>query len=120
MTETMAVEAIRGMGMNTMPVAEVRPVADPEAVARFDAAMQADPIPFADGIRSVWQSAQDNHQGILHRIKALGELRGERAPSAAEMSELQYEVANLSFQQEVVAKVADKASQAIQTLIKNQ
>jgi type III secretion system YscI/HrpB-like protein len=29
-------------------------------------------------------------------------------------------VANLSFQQEVVAKVADKASQAVQTLIKNQ
>ena len=70
--------------------------------------------------RTVWQSAQDNPQGILHRIKALGELRGTHAPSAVEMSELQYEVANLSFQQEVVAKVADKASQAIQTLIKNQ
>ena len=40
--------------------------------------------------------------------------------SIAEMSELQYEVANLSFQQEVVAKVADKASNAIQTLVKNQ
>ena len=120
MTEMISVEAIRGMGMNTMPVAEVGQVADPEAVSRFQDAMEAEPVPFADGIRSVWQSAQDNHQGILHRIRALGELRGTRAPSAAEMSELQYEVANLSFQQEVVAKVADKASQAIQTLIKNQ
>ena len=120
MTEVMTVEAIRGMGMNTMPVTEVAQVADPEAVSRFHDAMEADPVPFADGVRSVWQSAQDNHQGILHRIKALGELRGTHAPSALEMSELQYEVANLSFQQEVVAKVADKASQAIQTLIKNQ
>ena len=41
-------------------------------------------------------------------------------PSAGEMVELQYEVMNLAFQQEVVTKVADKASTAIQTLVKNQ
>ena len=41
-------------------------------------------------------------------------------PSSRELVELQYEVMNLSFQQEVVTKVADKASTAIQTLIKNQ
>ena len=120
MTEVMAVEAIRGMGMNTMQMDDVAQVANPEAVERFQDAMEADPIPFADGLSSVWHVAQDNHQEMLHRIKALSELRGERALSVAEMSELQYEVANLSFQQEVVAKVADKASQAIQTLIKNQ
>ena len=40
--------------------------------------------------------------------------------SGPEMIELQYEVANLAFQQEVVTKVADKSSNAIQTLIKNQ
>ena len=39
---------------------------------------------------------------------------------AVELTELQYEVHNLAFQQEVVAKVADKSSNAIQTLIKNQ
>jgi hypothetical protein len=42
------------------------------------------------------------------------------ALSGPEMIELQYEVANLAFQQEVVTKVADKSSNAIQTLIKNQ
>lgn len=121
MTETMAVEAIRGMSAGmTLPTEQVTPVADPEAVSRFQDVMQADPVPFADGIRSVWHMAQDNHQAMLHRIKALSELRGERALSVAEMSELQYEVANLSFQQEVVAKVADKSSNAIQTLVKNQ
>ena len=120
MMETIAVEAIRGMGMNTMPVTEVAQAADPDAVARFQDVMAADPVPFADGIRSVWQTAQENHQGILHRIRALSAMRGEHSLSIAEMSELQYEVANLSFQQEVVAKVADKSSQAIQTLVKNQ
>ena len=40
--------------------------------------------------------------------------------AAAELTELQYEVHNLAFQQEVVAKVADKSSNAIQTLVKNQ
>lgn len=121
MTETMAVEAIRGLSAGaTLPAEQVAQVADPEAVSRFQDAMEADPIPFADGLSSVWHVAQDNHQEMLHRIKALSEMRGERALSIAEMSELQYEVANLSFQQEVVAKVADKSSQAIQTLIKNQ
>ena len=105
---------------NAFPTTEVTQVADPEAVARFQGAMQADPIPFADRVGAVWHTAQDNYQGILHRIRALSALRGTHPPSAAEMSELQYEVANLAFQQEVVAKVADKTSQAIQTLIKNQ
>jgi hypothetical protein len=62
----------------------------------------------------------DNHQGIVHRIKALTELSGRHSLSAVELTELQYEVHNLAFQQEVVAKVADKSSNAIQTLIKNQ
>ena len=47
----------------------------------------------------------------------MGSLHG---PASGELLELQYEVMNLSFQQEVVTKVADKSSSAIQTLIKNQ
>ena len=117
----MAVEAIKGLSAGAaLPTDRVPQVADPDAVAKFQDAMAADPVPFADGIRSVWHTAQDNHQGILHRIKALSAMRGDHALTIAEMSELQYEVANLRFQQEVVAKVADKSSQAIQTLVKNQ
>jgi type III secretion system YscI/HrpB-like protein len=41
-------------------------------------------------------------------------------PSSGNLVELQYEVMNLSFQQEVVTKVADKSANAIQTLVKNQ
>ena len=59
-------------------------------------------------------------QGILHRIRALCDLKETHSPSAGNLIELQYEVMNLAFQQEVVTKVADKSSNAIQTLIKNQ
>ena len=97
-------------------------VADPEAVARFSAAMAPsgpDPVPLAQSIAETWTAAHDNNQGILHRMRALAALDGAHGPSLAELTQLQYEVANLSFQQEVVTGVAKKASTAIETLVKN-
>jgi type III secretion system YscI/HrpB-like protein len=127
MTEAMIIEAISSAGIRgvdpMMGAQAVQASPDPAAVAEFQAAMLPEPvaeIPFADSAARSWAMAHDNNQGIIHRIRALSELSAERALSAPELYELQYEVANLSFQQEVVAKVADKASQAIQTLIKNQ
>lgn len=125
MTENAIIEAVRAVSAQsqmqqidtTQPSAAV---ADPSAVQRFQAAMAVDQVPFASEVSSVWRSAQENHQGMLHRIKALSELSAQHALSSIELVELQYEVANLSFQQEVVSKVADKSSNAIQTLIKNQ
>ena len=136
MTESMIVEAVRAaqsaaatdpamVGTVGAPTA----VADPAAVERFQAAMgvggpagvqAADPIPFASEASAAWRSAQVNNQGILHRIRALSQLEKLHGPAVGDMVELQYEVINLAFQQEVVAKVADKSSNAIQTLIKNQ
>ena len=126
MTESMIVEAVRAAGGS--PLAAVDPaaigstssVADPAAVSRFNAAMEVTPIPFASEASAAWSSAQANNQGILHRIRALTELNKMHGPSARDLVELQYEVMNLSFQQEVVTKVADKSSNAIQTLVKNQ
>ena len=131
MTESMVVEAVRSVGGSQYPeaaeyAAGVSRVADPSAVSRFQAAMgvdgphAVDPVPFASQASAAWRSAQENNQGILHRIRALSELGRMHGPSAGDMIELQYEVMNLSFQQEVVTKVADKASNAIQTLVKNQ
>lgn len=126
MTEQMIVEAVKMARPAPQLVGAAvssAPVADPDAVARFTRAMapeRADAVPFADRVAASWRSAQDNRQGIVHRIQALSELSGRHALSAAELTELQYEVHNLAFQQEVVAKVADKASTAIQTLVKNQ
>jgi len=132
MTESMIVEAVRAAG-GAQPVTpvndqtlQVEKVADPAAVERFQAAMgvqdvaDADPIPFASEVSAAWRSAQVNNQGILHRIRALAQLDRMHGPASGELVELQYEVANLAFQQEVVTKVADKTSNAIQTLVKNQ
>ena len=132
MTESMIVEAVRAAGGPQMTAADTgavnasAPVADPSAVSRFEAAMgvqgtmEVDPVPFASEVSAAWRSAQVNNQGILHRIRALSQLGRMHGPSSGELVELQYEVANLAFQQEVVTKVADKTSNAIQTLIKNQ
>ena len=133
MNEAMIVEAIRAAqpsaaqadSLVTRSSSPVTGVADPSAVSRFQAAMgidgtqEADPIPFASEATAAWRSAQVNNQGILHRIRALSQMSAASL-SAPEMIELQYEVANLAFQQEIVTKVADKSSNAIQTLIKNQ
>ena len=134
MTEQMIIEAVRAAGgPQSAQAAETagaaQPVADPAAVSRFEAAMAAggpqeasavDPIPFASQATAVWRSAQANNQGLLHRIRALCDLKKTHSPSMGNLVELQYEVMNLAFQQEIVTKVADKSSNAIQTLIKNQ
>ena len=132
--ETLAVEAVRASQSATaaqtagQAAATAGPSAPPNAsaVSKFQAAMAADApqgvseIPFASQLSAAWRSAQANNQGMLHRIRALSELQGKHSLSAAELVELQYEVMNLSFQQEVVTKIADKSSTAVQTLIKNQ
>ena len=132
MTETMIVEAVRAAGGPQAvaavddQAAQVGKTADPAAVERFQAAMgvqdaaEVDPVPFASEVSAAWRSAQANNQGILHRIRALSQLDRMHGPASGELIELQYEVMNLSFQQEVVAKVADKTSSAVQTLVKNQ
>ena len=132
MTESMIVEAVRAAGgpsaldQQGAGVGSAQPVADPSAVSRFQAVMGTqgtqgvDPVPFANEVAASWRSAHLNNQGILHRIRALSQLGRMHGPSSAELVELQYEVMNLSFQQEVVAKVADKTSNAVQTLVKNQ
>ena len=124
MTEAMTIEAVKAAGgpqlqdpANLQP-SNLQP--STTAVNRFEAAMAADPIPFASEAAAAWRSAQANNQGILHRIRALSDLKETHSPSMGNLVELQYEVMNLAFQQEVVTKVADKSSNAIQTLVKNQ
>lgn len=125
MTEAMIVEAVRSAGggkVGLMAQQGVQANVDPAAVERFQAAMTPpapSDIPFASQVAATWKTAESNYQGILHRIKALTELRRMHGPSAVELSELQYEVANLTFQQEVVTNIAKKASDAVSTLVKN-
>ena len=128
MLEAAAIEAVRA-AQAPQSVAYLNELlsankaADVDAVKAFQAAMGAggpDPIPFAQQISTTWRVAQDMNQGIMHRIHALTEAkRLGNSPSVLQMTELQYEVANLSFQQEVVTNVAKKASTAVEMLVKN-
>ena len=128
MLEAAAIEAVRA-AQAPQSVAYLNELlsankaADVDAVKAFQAAMGAggpDPIPFAQQISTTWRVAQDMNQGIMHRIHALTQAKQlGNSPSVLQMTELQYEVANLSFQQEVVTNVAKKASTAIETLVKN-
>lgn len=124
MTEAMIVEAVRAAGSATQvqSLQAVQQVADPTAVARFEAAMAPQApteIPFASQVAATFNTAQGNYQEILHRIHALSAMSATHALSSAEMFELQYEVANLAFQQDVVTNIAKKASDAVSTLVKN-
>ena len=124
MTEAMIVEAVRAAGAVSgaqAPLA-VQNVADPDAVAKFQAAMAPQgptEIPFASQVAETFHAAQNNYQEMLHRVHALTSMSRSHNLSSAEMSELQYEVANLAFQQEIVTNVAKKASDAVSTLVKN-
>jgi len=138
MTETMAIEAVRaanaanGTAGAANGMQSAAAVADPAAVERFQAAMgaegvqgayavrDADPVPFLSDVSASWRSAHEDNQDMLHRIRALARMGTTYSGSAPELIELQYEIMNLTFQQEIVGKVADKSSNAIQTLVKNQ
>ncbi len=136
--ETIPIEAIRQC-MNIAPAdmlqgtAQAAPTADPAAVARFQELM-AEPvavdrvdgadaprmqIPFAERLEASWKAQQQQYQDHLHAIDdvlsrtKMGEL------TQADLMRLQYEMQSLSFQQNVVSKVIEGASSAIQTLIKN-
>lgn len=124
MTEAMIVEAVRAAGsaQALQQAQAVQQVADPSAVARFEAAMAPQApteIPFAGQVAATFNTAQGNYQEMLHRIHALSAMSRTHALSSAEMFELQYEVANLAFQQDVVTNIAKKASDAVSTLVKN-
>jgi len=125
MTEAMIVEAVRSAGGSNGvgAVSRVRQIADPQAVQAFRQAMEPDApsaVPFASQVAETWRAAQDSQQEILHRMSALSDLSRIGNASLADLTMLQYEVANLSFQQEVVTSIAKKASDGVTTLIKNQ
>ncbi len=125
MTEAMIVEAVRaaGGGAGSVGAAQAVPqAADPQAVAAFERAMGAEaatPIPMASQVAETWRAAQNDQQGMLHRMTALADIAQMEGASVAQLSQLQYEVANFAFQQELVTNIAKKATDAISTLVKN-
>ena len=77
-------------------------------------------VPFADRVGEAFHAAEARQFETYGKLNRLVDISKTRALSLTELMELQYQVANLSIQQELVAKVIDRGSQAIQTLFKNQ
>ena len=97
-------------------------VADPDAVAAFESAMnvqEPDPVPFAAQVSEAWRGAQDMAQVRLHKIERTINLGPVDGVSMQQLVSLQYDLVNLGFQLGVVSDVAKKASGAVETLVKN-
>ena len=77
-------------------------------------------VPFADRVGEAFRAAEARQFETYGKLSDLVDVSKTRTLTLTELMELQYQVANLSIQQELVAKVIDRGSQAIQTLFKNQ
>ena len=122
MTEALAVEAVKASGAVNAVAMPTATAVDPAAVAAFDQAMAAEaptPIPFIEQLGAAWKSAQLNNQEHIRRMSKLSELSQRKALSVGELTALQYELQTMNFQTEVTTIVAKKASDMIQTLVKN-
>ena len=76
-------------------------------------------VPFLDRVSEAFVLSQDTAQGITARLESLSRGAGDGMMSAAELMELQYQTAYLKFHLDLVSKVVDRGSQAVQTLVKN-
>lgn len=124
MTELAIVEAVRAAGGAGAAQAaqSVQQAVDPQAVQAFQNALAPEPvaeIPLAAQIAETWGASQSAYQQHLHRVTALTDMTKMGRVSMAQLSQLQYEVASLTFQQDVVTNIAKKASDAVSTLVKN-
>ena len=106
---------------------------DPAVVARFQELMnepvpvnQANPadkpemaIPFGAQLMEQLHAQQEEHAIHMRNIHGIISNSVNGSLTQADLLRLQVEVQNLSIQQNVVSKVIESASSAIQTLIKN-
>ena len=104
-------EAMRAAGLETVPAA-----ATGTETAAAEGRMA---VPFLDRVSEAFVSSQDTAQGITARLESLSRGAGDGMMSAAELMELQYQTAYLKFHLDLVSKVVDRGSQAVQTLVKN-
>lgn len=104
-------EAMRAAGLETVPAAAT--------VTETAAAEGRMAVPFLDRVSEAFVSSQNTAQGITARLESLSRGAGDGMMSAAELMELQYQTAYLKFHLDLVSKVVDRGSQAVQTLVKN-
>lgn len=133
--DSLQVEAIRQImtASANAPAQATGAVADPAAAQRFQALMEAPVavqnaenatpaqmrIPFADRLHHAFNAQQSQYQEHLEKITGVLEQSRVGEVTQTDLMALQFEIHSLTFQQNVVSKVIESASSAIQTLIKN-
>lgn len=73
-----------------------------------------------DAILNGMEKAKESHTTKVDSINRLLEKSGAEPLSVQDTMKLQFELMQLNLQQEVTTKTADKSSQGVQTLFKNQ
>jgi type III secretion system YscI/HrpB-like protein len=79
-----------------------------------------EPTGLGDAILNGMERAKANHAGKVNTINRLLEKSGAEPMSVQDAMRLQFELMQLNIQQEITTKTADKSSQGVQTLFKNQ
>jgi type III secretion system YscI/HrpB-like protein len=73
-----------------------------------------------DAILNGMERAKSSHTGRVNSINKLLEKTGAEPMSVQDTMRLQFELMQLNIEQEITPKTADKSSQGVQTLFKNQ
>lgn len=81
---------------------------------------QTDEMSLGDAIIRSMQGLQNSHEAQVGKVNELVSVKDDEAFTFQTGMELQFEIMQLNLQQDVTTKVADKSSQSVQTLFKNQ
>ena len=92
---------------------------NPKTVTHFQALLGESQIPLASAVASAWQEAETLNRRLRVRLTDRLQSGVHRLWSFQDLAALQYDVASITFQQEVVTQLAKKATDGVTTLIKN-
>ncbi len=103
--------------MGTQQADAVDPSAETPQVEEARSAKEAAP---GDQILQGIEKIRESHEAHVNNINEILESKGNEPLSVQEALTLQYELIQLNFQQELTSKGADKSSQAVQSVLRNQ
>lgn len=79
-----------------------------------------DDMSLGDAILRSMEGLQNSHENQVGKVNELVSMEGDAQFNFQTGMKLQFEIMQLNLQQDVTTKVADKSSQSVQTLFKNQ
>ena len=91
-----------------------------DATQTQEVASAEQPKTIGDAILDGIQNAKETYDMHAEKVSTQLEATGDQHMSVQDAMKLQYELIQMNLQQEMTTKVADKSSQGVQTLFKNQ